>query len=167
MSKTSVSECRCIDSTELVRHIVRYGKGEANWRASSAYPSNYRAAEIWFFPKPLPPGAPEDGLFVMRLVTKAKVGFGEHPSLWTQEILVVSAPIRGKLKPDNRAGGVRQWWICPACARRAKKLYLYPRSAAWKCRLCHGLCHDSQREMPAKLKRELELAGVVTAGGLR
>ena len=160
MSKTSTKECKEIDCTELVRQILRHGRGKSFWRASNLYPSNYRSAEIWYDPKPLPPNALEDGLCVMRLATKAIVGFSDEPHLWTQDILVVSAPIQGRLKPDQRAGGSREWFVCPRCGRRAKKLYLYPRSAAWKCRICHGLCFDSQRELPAKLRRALAEAGV-------
>lgn len=46
-------------------------------------------------------------------------------------------------------GGVRWWFICPSCNRRAAKLYIPFRHDRFLCRRCHGLtyqsCQDSHR----------------------
>lgn len=48
-----------------------------------------------------------------------------------------------------KCGGVclRWWLICPQCRARRESLYLWPDSppGEWKCRVCHGLIHASQR----------------------
>lgn len=37
-------------------------------------------------------------------------------------------------------GGVRFWWLCPACSRRCGTLY---GSGRYLCRQCHGLTYES------------------------
>ena len=41
-----------------------------------------------------------------------------------------------------RFGGLRYWFLCPRCGRRAGKLYHVER---WACRRCHNLAYQSQR----------------------
>jgi hypothetical protein len=41
-------------------------------------------------------------------------------------------------------GGMRAWFICPGCGRRAAKLYL--ESRYFLCRHCNNLAYSSQRE---------------------
>ena len=45
-------------------------------------------------------------------------------------------------------GGVRLWFRCP-CGRRAVKLYRPMHELHFKCRTCHGLVYQSQRETRA------------------
>lgn len=40
-------------------------------------------------------------------------------------------------------GGVRYWWLCPACSRRVLKVY--QRGGRWACRTCFRLTYDSTR----------------------
>ncbi|MGB2820949.1 MAG: hypothetical protein WBF17_08210, partial [Phycisphaerae bacterium] len=42
-------------------------------------------------------------------------------------------------------GGRRDWFLCPACRRRAGVLYLPEGERLFACRLCHGLCYRSQQ----------------------
>lgn len=46
-------------------------------------------------------------------------------------------------------GGIRWWFVCPSCKRRAAKIYLPFRDDRFLCRHCHGLtyqsCQDSHR----------------------
>ncbi|MBX3119123.1 MAG: hypothetical protein KF784_08670 [Fimbriimonadaceae bacterium] len=43
-------------------------------------------------------------------------------------------------------GGFRNWWICPGCSKRRKKLYHTPDYAALRCRVCWGLRYQCQRQ---------------------
>ncbi len=45
-------------------------------------------------------------------------------------------------------GGVRWWFTCPNCGRRAVKLYIPPGAKLFQCRLCYRLTYQSQRECP-------------------
>ena len=45
-------------------------------------------------------------------------------------------------------GGERWWLTCPACGRRAAKLYTRQGADLFLCRGCHGLSYASQRESP-------------------
>ena len=40
-------------------------------------------------------------------------------------------------------GGVRWWWLCPKCDRRAARLYLPNHERLFLCRLCHDLSYES------------------------
>ena len=42
------------------------------------------------------------------------------------------------------AAGVRVWWVCPSCGRRAGKLYLPPARPRLACRTCCRLLYNSQ-----------------------
>ncbi len=42
-----------------------------------------------------------------------------------------------------RYGGLRWWFECPGCDRRASKLYLPPRKNLFMCRVCHDLSYES------------------------
>src|SRR5687767_7367378 len=54
-------------------------------------------------------------------------------------------------------GGRRWWFQCPACGRRCGKLHLPPAALRFRCRLCHGLAYQSQRESPpARWERRAE-----------
>jgi len=44
-----------------------------------------------------------------------------------------------------RFGGLRYWFLCPRCGRRAGKLYdVSGPSSGWGCRRCHRLTYQSQ-----------------------
>ena len=43
-------------------------------------------------------------------------------------------------------GGQRWWFLCPACHRRCRVLYLAPGSVYFACRICHNLTYTSQQE---------------------
>ena len=47
-------------------------------------------------------------------------------------------------------GGVRWWWLCPACYRRCLKLYFPPRAERLACRLCHNLSYESAQASRAR-----------------
>ncbi len=55
----------------------------------------------------------------------------------TSEFVAVSR------SPRNR-GGAEAYWVCPACQRRVKRVYLVGHRL--RCRFCHRLCYPSQRE---------------------
>jgi hypothetical protein len=40
-------------------------------------------------------------------------------------------------------GGIRWWFSCPICGRRAAKLYVPPGASIFACRQCHRLTYDS------------------------
>ena len=40
-------------------------------------------------------------------------------------------------------GGLRWWWLCPWCRKRARYLYLNPRNGRFECRLCCDLTYHS------------------------
>lgn len=43
-------------------------------------------------------------------------------------------------------GGARWWFRCSGCVQRARKLFLPPGAAAFRCRRCHGLTYRSCQE---------------------
>jgi hypothetical protein len=45
-----------------------------------------------------------------------------------------------------RYGGCREWFLCPACARRCAVLYLVSRR--FLCRRCNGLAYETQHRRP-------------------
>jgi hypothetical protein len=47
-----------------------------------------------------------------------------------------------------RFGGSRTWFRCPACTRRAAKLYFAGRPGLFACRHCHDLTYAAQMEGP-------------------
>lgn len=56
-----------------------------------------------------------------------------------------------------RFGGVRWWWLCPGCERRARILYLSPHNGRFECRLCCGLTYRSAQEHNKTLDRYMRL----------
>lgn len=71
-----------------------------------------------------------------RLLTlRSTRGGAEH----TQHIFLTPTPCR--------YGGVRYWFICDRCGRRAGKLYVPAdgRSLRWGCRHCYGLTYEQRR----------------------
>ncbi len=56
-----------------------------------------------------------------------------------------------------RFGGLRWWWLCPWCHRRARYLYLNPRNGRFECRLCCGLTYRSAQEHNKTLDRYMKL----------
>jgi len=42
-------------------------------------------------------------------------------------------------------GGVRRWFLCPACQRRCRILYQPPGEMVFACRLCHRLTYHTQQ----------------------
>jgi hypothetical protein len=57
----------------------------------------------------------------------------------------VECPVRLQKTPCH-FGGVRWWFTCPHCERRAGTIHLCPRSTHFACRKCLGLVYHSQRE---------------------
>jgi hypothetical protein len=45
-------------------------------------------------------------------------------------------------------GGTRQWFECPGCQRRVRKLYAPDPASDFKCRLCYRLLYRSQYQRP-------------------
>jgi hypothetical protein len=45
---------------------------------------------------------------------------------------------------QGNLGGRLRWFLCPACGRRAAKLYLPSESPVFLCRQCHGLGYRQQ-----------------------
>ncbi len=50
--------------------------------------------------------------------------------------------ISTRVKPK----GDRWWLVCPGCHDRVGKLYIPPGQAYLKCRVCHNLTYQSQKE---------------------
>ncbi len=77
------------------------------------------------------------------------------PFLPTKELLSRTV----SLLPTNcRYGGVRWWFQCPHCLKRARILYFYRDNIL--CRKCHGLWYRSQTvERLACLDRKVEKLG--------
>ena len=51
----------------------------------------------------------------------------------------------------QRLGGVRWWFRCPGCGRRAGKLHLPPGGTRFVCRICGGLTYESVQKHDARL----------------
>ncbi|MBL4848988.1 MAG: hypothetical protein JKY65_25980 [Planctomycetes bacterium] len=47
--------------------------------------------------------------------------------------------------------GSRRWWLCPACGRRARILYLLPRQETLRDRTCAGLSYRSRQRSGSKI----------------
>lgn len=43
------------------------------------------------------------------------------------------------------SGGLRWWFVCPRCDRRAAKLYLPPTERMFGCRVCYDLAYPPSR----------------------
>ena len=41
--------------------------------------------------------------------------------------------------------GIRQWFVCPVCSKRVKRLYLPKDEYDWACRCCHKLSYTSSQ----------------------
>src|ERR1019366_1036093 len=53
-------------------------------------------------------------------------------------------------------GGIRWWFQCPSCSRRASFLYLPPRSTRFACRVCcHLTFRSSQESHPIDINASL------------
>ena len=57
-------------------------------------------------------------------------------------------------------GGVRWWWQCPQCDRRAARLYLPTGKDNFKCRLCYDLSYESAQNSRAKYYRLFKGYGI-------
>lgn len=64
-------------------------------------------------------------------------------------------------------GGVRRWFVCPLCKKKARRLYL--RGLELACRRCHHLAYPSQNETLAYrlLRRRDKLAARLLPNGAR
>jgi len=63
---------------------------------------------------------------------------------YVQQISLVSTP--------GNAGGIVNWFLCPGCNRRMRKLYLPLDEAAFLCRKCHNLGYAAQQSRVFKRK---------------
>ncbi len=70
-------------------------------------------------------------------------------------------------------GGVRWWFRCPSCGRRAGKLHLPPSALRFACRTCHDLAYTSSQEhdkkmdaLAASIGKEVGYPGRLTPGGM-
>ena len=151
LGRYTLSQCRRLDVATLVRNT----RGIADWSAGSIHPPGYIVARVHFHPHPSEPNA-------FRLITEASTLFSEGLWRWVQKVDVVTQPVRGSLRPDNREGGNRHWLLCPACGRKSKELFLppglgSPEACQWLCRICHRLRFDSQCYVRVKLREPLRL----------
>ncbi len=67
----------------------------------------------------------------------------------------------GLLTTRPHFGGLRRWFACPCCGRRAAKIYLPPGRRFFACRTCHGLtyrsCQESHKvDLLAKARKRLK-----------
>jgi hypothetical protein len=79
------------------------------------------------------------------------------PNLERAELAVSYCVLRGASEPQRinesfplvttrpNFGGLRWWFEC-ACGCRCAKLYLAPAATRFRCRVCHNLSYESQRE---------------------
>lgn len=72
------------------------------------------------------------------LVLSFPVGSGEERKTATQRVHLMWSACH--------LGGVRPWFVCPHCGRRAVKLYKYYRP--FLCRRCCGFGYVSQKQRP-------------------
>jgi len=64
-----------------------------------------------------------------------------------------------------RFGGLRWWWVCPWCHRRARYLYLNHRNGRFECRVCcdltyysaqtHDKTMDRYRHLPSRVLMQM------------
>jgi len=55
--------------------------------------------------------------------------------------------VRVPLEPTRPTlGGLRWWFGCPRCGRRAGKLFLPPGARRFACRQCHNLTYESVQD---------------------
>ncbi|MBN1181820.1 MAG: hypothetical protein JXB49_05995 [Bacteroidales bacterium] len=54
-------------------------------------------------------------------------------------------------------GGVRYWFVCPECKRRAGTLYRPPGASCFKCRHCHNLTYSSSQVHDSRLADVLSI----------
>ncbi len=54
-------------------------------------------------------------------------------------------------------GGLRWWWLCPWCRKRARILYLNSRNGRFECRSCCDLTYRSAQEHDKTMDRYLHL----------
>ena len=57
-------------------------------------------------------------------------------------------------------GGVRWWYCCPHCQRRAARLYLPRNEQLFWCRLCYDLSYESVQASRAKYYRLFKAYGL-------
>jgi len=85
---------------------------------------------------------------------KSSIGIVVESGDWPCVRLSYTVPRNGQARPcddsvdlDQTAchfGGVRYWFVCPACSRRVGVLYLAPGHDYFRCRHCLGLAYESQ-----------------------
>src|SRR5262249_5089506 len=85
--------------------------------------------------KDLPPIDPSDCL--SELTSESKVTW---PNGYVQRLTLKVTVTRPEF------GGLRQWYVCPACHRRVRKLYSPAAGHEFRCRRCYGLLYKSQYE---------------------
>jgi hypothetical protein len=66
-------------------------------------------------------------------------------------------------------GGVRYWFVCPSCNRRASKIHVAPGSRHFRCRNCADLtyrsCQESDKRVSALIRNPEMLKKMLDAGG--
>ncbi|MEW6380820.1 MAG: hypothetical protein AB1611_14600 [bacterium] len=66
-------------------------------------------------------------------------------------------------------GGVRYWFVCPSCRRRAGKLYLAPGTRHFRCRNCANLtyrsCQENDKRVNALAKNPESIKEIMDSRG--
>lgn len=83
----------------------------------------------------------------------ASIGYVLEPSgdgvalrfRYTADGILQDYPVQVASVPMPR-GGLRWFFLCPECGKKASKLYKKPREARFSCRTCLGLTYESCQE---------------------